>query len=133
MLPELPALLCDDAYRHRAGRQVSVQHCKRLSPVPVNIRLYLLLRRLETAGRVLIHSGLFHIHFISFKTYHMKKIFLLAATAMLMSGAVALANGEKKDKTKDKKACTEKCCTKACPKPCPPVSCDKSKCEKVKP
>ena len=63
----------------------------------------------------------------------MKKIFLLAATAMLMSGAVALANGEKKDKTKDKKACTEKCCTKACPKPCPPVSCDKSKCEKVKP
>lgn len=58
----------------------------------------------------------------------MKKVFLLATIAML-SGAVALANGEGKDKGKKDKARTEKTCDKPCPKPCPPC-CDKSKCSK---
>lgn len=56
----------------------------------------------------------------------MKKLFLLATVAMLMSSAVAFANDGGKDK---KKARTEKKCPKPCPKPCPPC-CDKNKCEK---
>jgi hypothetical protein len=55
----------------------------------------------------------------------MKKIFLLATAAMLMTGSIAFANGEKKNsKNNGKKACTEK----PCPKPCPKGKCDKSKC-----
>lgn len=51
----------------------------------------------------------------------MKKLFLLATTAMLMTGAVAFADGGHKNAKKaDKKACTEKSCTKGC--------CDKDKC-----
>jgi len=50
----------------------------------------------------------------------MKKLFLLATTAMLMTG-VAFANGEPKTgKKNDKKARTEKSCPKGC--------CDKDKC-----
>jgi hypothetical protein len=53
----------------------------------------------------------------------MKKIFLLATTAMLMTGAVAFANGG----PKDCKNCTKKGCTeKTCPKECPKGKCDKS-------
>jgi hypothetical protein len=59
----------------------------------------------------------------------MKKLFLLATVAMLMSGTIAFADGGKKDKTKRSKAKTEKICPKPCPKPCPPC-CDKSKCDK---
>ena len=52
----------------------------------------------------------------------MKKLFLLAATAMLMTGA--FASGGPKDAKKDsKKARTEKICPKGC--------CDKSKCDKA--
>lgn len=61
----------------------------------------------------------------------MKKLFLLATAAMLLTGSVAFANGGKKDsKNNGKKTCTEKTCTKACPKPCPTSKCDKSKCDK---
>jgi len=56
----------------------------------------------------------------------MKKLFLLAATAMLMTGAVAFANGGPKEvKKTDKKPHTEKTCPKGCPKDCPKGSCEK--------
>jgi len=59
----------------------------------------------------------------------MKKLFLLAATAMLMSGGVALANGGSKNaKNSNKKARTEKTCPKGC---CDKGNCcDKGKCTK---
>ena len=58
----------------------------------------------------------------------MKKLFLLAATAMLMTG-VAFANGGPKDAKKgDKKPRTEKTCPKDCQKNCPKGSC--AKCDK---
>jgi hypothetical protein len=61
----------------------------------------------------------------------MKKLFLLATIAMLMSSSVAFANGGDKETNKGTKARTEKKCTKPCPQPCPPSSCcDKSKCDK---
>ncbi len=58
----------------------------------------------------------------------MKKIFVLAAIAMLMTGSLSYANGggTKQDKEKCKKTCT-----KPCPKPCPKDKCDKSKCAKA--
>jgi len=59
----------------------------------------------------------------------MKKIFLLATVAMLMSSAVAFANDGDKGKNKGDKARTEKKCPKPCPTPCPPC-CDKNKCNK---
>jgi hypothetical protein len=59
----------------------------------------------------------------------MKKLFLLAATAMLLSSSVAFATGGGKDKTKGSKSKTEKKCPKPCPQPCPPC-CDKGKCGK---
>jgi hypothetical protein len=58
----------------------------------------------------------------------MKKVFLLATVALLMSSTVALANDGGKNKNKGK-ARTEKKCPTPCPKPCPPC-CDKNKCEK---
>lgn len=58
----------------------------------------------------------------------MKKVFLLATAALLMS-AVAFSNDGGKDKNKGGKARTEKKCPKPCPTPCPPC-CDKSKCDK---
>jgi hypothetical protein len=58
----------------------------------------------------------------------MKKLFLLATVAMLMTGSAAFATGGKGDKNKGKKTSTEKQCTKPCPKPCPTDKCDKSKC-----
>jgi hypothetical protein len=55
----------------------------------------------------------------------MKKIFLLATTAMLLLGSVAYASGETKNKKNRKKQKTEKTCPKECkkecPKECPPV------------
>jgi hypothetical protein len=56
----------------------------------------------------------------------MKKIFVLATTAMLLLGASAYANGDAKAKKNKKKATTEKVCPrgecpKECPKTCPPV------------
>lgn len=59
----------------------------------------------------------------------MKKLFLLATVAMLMSSTVAFAGGGDKGKNKGSKPRTEKKCTKPCPTPCPPC-CDKSKCDK---
>jgi hypothetical protein len=59
----------------------------------------------------------------------MKKLFLLATVAMLMSSTVAFANGGDKEKNKGSKPRTEKKCPKPCQKPCPPC-CDKSKCDK---
>ena len=62
----------------------------------------------------------------------MKKLFLLASTAMLLSSSVAFATGGGKDKSKGKTK-TEKKCPKPCPQPCPqpcPPCCDKSKCDK---
>ena len=58
----------------------------------------------------------------------MKKVFLLATAALLMS-AVAFSNDGGKDRKKGDKARTEKKCPKPCPTPCPPC-CDKSKCDK---
>ena len=58
----------------------------------------------------------------------MKKLFLLATMAMLMS-TVTFANEGGKDKTKGSKSKTEKKCPKPCPQPCPPC-CDKGKCGK---
>ncbi len=58
----------------------------------------------------------------------MKKIFLLATAALLMS-AVAFSNDGDKNKKKGDKAKTEKKCPKPCPTPCPPC-CDKDKCDK---
>ncbi|MBO9566458.1 MAG: hypothetical protein J7621_27030 [Niastella sp.] len=57
----------------------------------------------------------------------MKKIFVLAATAMLLTSSFSYANngGVKQDKEKCKKTCT-----KPCPKPCKD-KCDKSKCAKA--
>lgn len=57
----------------------------------------------------------------------MKKLFVLAATAMLLTSSFAYANngGVKQDKEKCKKTCT-----KPCPKPCK-AKCDKSKCAKA--
>lgn len=52
----------------------------------------------------------------------MKKLFLLAAVAMLMGSTVAFANGGDKNKKKGSKAKTEKTCKKSC--------CDKAKCKK---
>jgi hypothetical protein len=60
----------------------------------------------------------------------MKKLFLLATVAMLMSSAVTFANGGEKEKNKGNKARTEKKCPKPCPTPCPPSCCDKGKCDK---
>jgi hypothetical protein len=63
----------------------------------------------------------------------MKKLFLLATVALLMSGSAAFANDGDKDKNKGKKTRTEKTdkkpCPTPCPKPCPPC-CDKNKCDK---
>lgn len=59
----------------------------------------------------------------------MKKLFLLAATAMLLSSSVAFATGGEKVKSKGGKPKTEKKCPKPCPQPCPPC-CEKSKCDK---
>jgi hypothetical protein len=61
----------------------------------------------------------------------MKKIFLLATIAMLMTSSVVFANNGDKNKKKGTKAKTEQTCDKPCPKPCPPC-CDKNKnkCEK---
>jgi hypothetical protein len=55
----------------------------------------------------------------------MKKIFVLAAIAMLMTASVSYANNG--DKKQDK---CKKTCTKPCPKPCK-EKCDKSKCAKA--
>jgi len=49
----------------------------------------------------------------------MKKIIVLATTAMLLTGAIAFANGDAKAKKNKKKATTEKVCPKDCPKECP--------------
>jgi hypothetical protein len=57
----------------------------------------------------------------------MKKIFVLAATAMLMLSSFSYANNG--DKKQDKEKC-KKTCTKPCPKPCKD-KCDKSKCAKA--
>ncbi len=57
----------------------------------------------------------------------MKKIFVLAATAVLMISAISYANNG--DKKQDKEKC-KKTCTKPCPKPCKD-KCDKSKCAKA--
>ena len=74
-------------------------------------------------------SNLFSIQFIIIQIYNMKKFFLLATTAMLMTGAVAIANGGPKEAKKDsKKARTEKACPKGC---CGNDKCEKgSKCDK---
>ena len=61
----------------------------------------------------------------------MKKIFVLASTAMLLCGAVAYANGDTKAKKNKKKATTEKVCPQECPKECPktcPPVCLPGKC-----
>jgi len=55
----------------------------------------------------------------------MKKLFLLATIAMLMT-SVTFANGDPKSPAKsNKKARTEKTCPKDCPKDCPKGSCQK--------
>ena len=59
----------------------------------------------------------------------MKKLFLLATMAMLMSSTVTFANDGGKNKTKGSKSRTEKKCPKPCPQPCAPC-CDKGKCGK---
>ncbi|MDF2191203.1 hypothetical protein [Paraflavitalea sp. CAU 1676] len=61
----------------------------------------------------------------------MKKIFLLATIAMLMSSVATYANEGNKHKNKGSKAKTEKNCDKPCPKTCPkpcPPACGKDKC-----
>ncbi len=50
----------------------------------------------------------------------MKRFFVLTATALLLTGSIAFANGEKKQCKKcDKKECTQKTCPKGkCTKKC---------------
>ena len=63
----------------------------------------------------------------------MKKLFVLATTAMLLSGIAFANGGPKETKKADKKARTEKTCTKDCKKKCPsdcPNNCPKACCHK---